>query len=152
MGKSQETFSKKEREKKRIKKREEKRLKKEERRASSDGGGLDNMMAYVDENGVISDTPPDETQKKKAIKAEQIEISVPRRTEEDESPERLGKVVFFNTDKGFGFIRDLETQEKYFVHVNNITEEIEEDDRVIFEIERTPRGLAAMKVKKEKAS
>ena len=63
MARSQETFNKKEKEKKRLKKRQEKQLKKEERKANSKGGGLENMLAYVDENGHITDTPPDRTKK-----------------------------------------------------------------------------------------
>ena len=59
MSKSQETFGKKEKEKKRLKKRKEKAEKREERKETSKGGGLANMLAYVDEHGNISDTPPD---------------------------------------------------------------------------------------------
>jgi len=74
MAKSQQTFSKIEKEKKKIKKREEKQKKKEERRANSKkGSGFDSMIAYVDENGHLTDTPPDPSKKKK-IKAENIEI------------------------------------------------------------------------------
>ncbi|MFN9520092.1 MAG: cold shock domain-containing protein, partial [Bacteroidota bacterium] len=51
MSKSQETFSKKEKEKKRLKKRQDKAQKKEERKANSlKGKSLEDMMAYVDEN------------------------------------------------------------------------------------------------------
>jgi hypothetical protein len=49
MSKSQETYSKKEKEKKRLKKRKEKQEKRAERKAASKGGGLENMMAYIDE-------------------------------------------------------------------------------------------------------
>ena len=79
MARSQETFSKKEKEKKRLKKRQDKLAKREERKANSEGGGLENMMAYVDENGMITDTPPDPNAKKKVIKASSIEIGVPKR-------------------------------------------------------------------------
>ena len=58
MASSQETFSKREKEKKRLKKRVDKQAKLADRKANSPGGGLDNMMAYVDENGRITDTPP----------------------------------------------------------------------------------------------
>ena len=78
MGKSQETYNKKEKEKKRLKKRQDKLAKKEERKANSDGGGLENMMAYVDENGMIVDTPPDPAKKTK-IKASNIELGVPKK-------------------------------------------------------------------------
>ena len=80
MAKSQQTFNKSEKEKKRLKKREEKQKKREERKANSKKGeGFEEMFAYVDENGQISDTPPDLTKKKVEIKAENIEIGVPKR-------------------------------------------------------------------------
>ena len=147
MGKSQETYNKKEKEKKRLKKRKEKEAKREERRANSQGGGLDNMMAYVDENGNITDTPPDPN-KKKQIKAESIEVSVPKTEKLEVSAIRNGKVEFFDHSKGFGFIRELETQEKFFVHVNGLTEEVDEGDKVSFELEQGMKGLNAVDVKK----
>ena len=148
MGRSQETFGKKEKEKKRHKKKEEKAKRKEERKASSDGGGLENMMAYVDELGNISDTPPDPANKAK-IKAEDIQLGVPKK--EDLGEEDLvheGKVSFFNDSKGYGFIKDLKNQESYFVHVHGLTEEIAEGDKVSFELEKGMKGLNAVKVKK----
>ena len=54
MAKSQETYNKKEKEKKRLKKRQDKNLKMEERKSNPTASGLDAMMAYVDENGHIS--------------------------------------------------------------------------------------------------
>ena len=61
---------------------------------------------------------------------------------------RKGRVEFFNHSKGFGFIKELDTQEKYFVHVNGLIEEIKENDMVIFEIERSFKGMNAVRVKK----
>ena len=148
MGKSQETFNKKEKEKKRLKKRQEKQKRKEERKANSEGGGLENMMAYVDENGNITDTPPDPSVKKKVIKAESIEIGIPKREEVDEPTVRKGRVEFFNDQKGFGFIKELETNEKFFVHVHGLIDEIAENDTVSFELERGMKGMNAVKVKK----
>ncbi|MFC2119412.1 cold-shock protein, partial [Bacteroidota bacterium] len=60
---------------------------------------------------------------------------------------RKGNVSFFNDSKGFGFIKDLETQESVFVHVNNTLEEIKENNIVSFEIEMGPKGPTAVKVK-----
>ena len=66
MAKSQETFNKKEKEKKRLQKRKEKEQRKEDRKANAkEGGSWEDMMAYVDENGNISAAPPDPTKKKK---------------------------------------------------------------------------------------
>src|SRR5688572_4438238 len=123
MGRSQETFNKKENEKKRAKKKQDKEQKKEERKANAaKGQSLDDMMAYVDENGNISSTPPDPTKKKKVINQEDIQIGVPK--QEDLAPVdtvRKGTVTFFNDSKGYGFIKDHETQESIFVHVNGLT-------------------------------
>ena len=59
MGRSQETFHKKEVRNKKEKKRKEKEAKKLARREHEKKGSLDDMIAYVDENGMITDTPPD---------------------------------------------------------------------------------------------
>ena len=60
MAKSKETFNKKEKEKKRLKKKQEKMEKMQERKANAEKGkSLDEMMAYIDENGNLSSTPPD---------------------------------------------------------------------------------------------
>ena len=59
MGKSGETFNKKEKEKKRAKQKKDKAEKMEERKANvKKCKSLDEMMAYIDENGNISSTPP----------------------------------------------------------------------------------------------
>jgi cold shock CspA family protein len=149
MGRSQETFSKKEKEKKKLRKRQDKELKKEDRKAnSSKGKELDEMMAYVDEFGNISDTPPDPTKKKKVIKQEDIQIGVSRQAEPDpEDLIRKGTVTFFNTAKGYGFIKDQESQESIFVHQNGLTSNIKENDKVTFEVEKGQKGLVAVKVK-----
>ena len=147
MAKSQETFSKKEKEKKRLKKRQDKLVKKEERKADSVGGSLESMMAYVDEYGNISDTPPDPTKKKKII-ASNIEIGVPKREDEPEAAARQGKISYWNDSKGYGFIKDLVTQENVFVHVNGTLENVKEGDTVTFEVERGQKGMNAVRVKK----
>ena len=149
MGRSTETFSKKEREKKRSIKLKNKKEKAEDRKANSDKGKtLDEMMAYIDENGNITSTPPDPTKRKKIV-SEDIQISVPKQaalTEQDLI--RNGTVTMFNTSKGFGFIRDHVTQESIFVHINGLTEEVKEGDKVTFETEQGQKGLNAIKVKK----
>tara|TARA_R110001592_G_scaffold88055_1_gene259516 strand:+ start:3668 stop:4114 length:447 start_codon:yes stop_codon:yes gene_type:complete len=147
MAKSQETFNKKEKEKKRLKKRQDKQQKKEERQHNSPGGGLDNMIAYLDEDGNITDTPPDPTIKKKKIDAKSIEIGVPKREDVVETV-RTGRIEFFNDQKGYGFIKELETQEKFFVHVNGLIDEVREGDKVSFELERGMKGMNAVNVKK----
>ena len=147
MGRSQETYYKREKEKKRLKQRKEKQERKEERKANAKSGELEDMMAYVDENGNITDTPPDPSKKKK-VDISAIEIGVPKKEKEIFNPNREGKVEFFNHSKGFGFIRDSENQEKYFVHINGVLDEIDENDKVTYELERGAKGMNAVRVKK----
>jgi len=146
MAKSKETFNKKDKQQRRLKQRQDKQQKKEERRASTKKGkSLEDMMAYVDENGNISDTPPD-PRYKKIFKVEDIQINIPVGNERDFT--RTGTVQFFNQEKGFGFIIDDNTREKIFVHTSNPAEPLKESDKVNFETESGNRGLAAVNVKK----
>ncbi|MDO9512074.1 MAG: cold shock domain-containing protein [Bacteroidales bacterium] len=147
MGRSQETFNKKEVRNKKEKKRKDKEKKKLARKDNEKSGSLDDMIAYVDENGVISNTPPDPT-KKKVINVEDIEIGIPTRGAAEElDPIRKGTVTFFNDSKGYGFIKDIETKESVFVHANNLLEDIKEGNLVSFEVEMGPKGPAAVQVK-----
>ena len=147
MGKSQETFSKKEKEKKRLKKRKDKEEKAQERKANSNKGkSFEEMLAYVDVNGNISDTPPD-PKKVKIINTEDIQISSPKHL--PPTPEeiiRKGRVTFFNESKGYGFIKDEITQQGVFVHINSLSTTIKENDKVTFEIEEGPKGPQAKSV------
>lgn len=142
------TFEKREKEKKRLQKQEEKKRKKEERKANKTGGGLENMMAYVDEFGRITDTPPDPA-KRKEIDISEIEIGVPRRSAEEEAPAaRTGRVDFFDTSKGFGFINEDSSRERLFFHVSGLIDEVRDGDKVTYDVERGPRGMNAVRVKK----
>lgn len=142
-----ETWNKKEREKKKQQERKEKAQKKLERKENSkEGKSFDNMLAYLDENGNLSSKPPD-PRKKINIKLEDIEIGVPKQVPiNPEDLIRKGVVTFFNHTKGFGFIRDLETQESVFVHINSLSEEINESNKVSYEVEMGPKGANAVKV------
>lgn len=146
MGRSQESFQKKEVRKKKEKKRLEKEKKRIARKDSDKKSGLDNMIAYVDEFGNITETPPDPDTKEKT-KAEDIEVSVPKQDPSQQDPTRQGTVSHFNQSKGYGFIRDSVTGESYFVHMNDIVEEIREGNRVSFEPTRGQKGPAAVNVK-----
>ncbi len=150
MAKSQQTYNKTEKEKQKRKKREEKQKKKEARRAEAkeNGGGI--PLAYVDQYGNLTDTPPDPSEKI-VIEAEDIVLGIPKKEEGDEEafdPVRNGKVSFFDHSKGFGFIIDSENNEKYFTHVTGLIDEITENDKVSFELEKGARGMNAVRVKK----
>ena len=149
MAKSQETFSKKEKQKKKLKDRQEKQEKMDERKANAKKGKtLDEMMAYIDENGNITSAPPD-PRRKKVFNSKDMQIGIPKQEDrEQEEVLRTGVVTFFNQDKGFGFIKDMKTQESVFIHVNQLSEPIKENDKVSFEVEMGHKGPSAIKVKK----
>jgi cold shock CspA family protein len=151
MGRSQETYNKKEVRNKKEKKRKDKEKKRLERRENAkEGKSLDDMIAYVDENGRITSTPPDLSSRQK-VKVEDIEISVPKRSSEPpENPVRKGILSFFNESKGYGVIRDLGNQQSVFVHINDFVESISENNKVTFEIEMGHKGPKAVHVKLDK--
>jgi cold shock CspA family protein len=149
MGNFGESVGKKERDKKKMKKRQDKLEKMGDRKAkSTKGKTLEEMMAYLDENGNLSSKPPD-LRNQKRVRAEDMQISTPKAGKIDPADLiRTGIVTFFNESKGFGFIKDTQSQESVFVHVNQLSERIVENERVTFETENGPRGLNAVKVKK----
>ena len=138
-----QSFGKRENEKKKQAKRLEKQKRKEERQAAGPSS-LDDMIAYVDEMGNIVDTPPEERVKQE-VKLEDIAIATPKK--EDVEPEPLkGRVEHFNTAKGYGFIKDLASTEKYFFHVSSAPAPLAEGDIVAFELERGTRGMNAVNI------
>ena len=147
MAKSKETFNKKDKERKRLKLKQDKKQKMEERKANKKNGNeLEGMMAYLDENGNLTDIKPD-PKRKKVFSLEEIQISIPKQ-EDMVDQFHTGVVAFFNDLKGFGFINDQSTQERVFFHVKDIEEELTESDKVRFLVERGPRGLNAVQVTK----
>ena len=148
MARSQNSFNKKEKEKKRLQKRKEKQQKKEDRKVSSQGAdsSLAGMMAYVDENGNIMDSPPDPTRKKEEVNLSSIEIAVPKQQAENLASRR-GRVTYFDTNKGYGFISQDGTQERFFVHSSSLSRPVQEGDKVSFVAKRGVKGMDAINVK-----
>ena len=60
-----------------------------------------------------------------------------------------GTVKFFNNAKGFGFITPDDGSKDVFVHQNGLDDDINEGDKVSYEVEESPKGLNAVNVKKE---
>lgn len=95
---------------------------------------------YVDENGNLSSSPP----------------GVKKATEN--KPERpaagpvqmrhTGILERFNESKGYGFIKDQLTRKTVFVHVHNVDGTLQVNDMVEFEVQESPKGAAAVKVRK----
>lgn len=151
MAKSQQSYNKKEKEKKRLKKKQEKKERREQRKLEKVENGpvaFEDLIRYVDEDGNLTTEKPDPNKKKKVIKASDIMLGVPSREKVEFDPIREGKVKFFNHEKGYGFIMDLDSEESIFVHINNINvDDLNEGDRVLFETEKGPKGLSAINVK-----
>lgn len=139
-----DSFNKKDREKKRRKKKQEKAERKKQRKLE---GKTSEEFMYLDADGNLTPTPPDPSEKKK-IKVEDIQISVSKKEESDESPfSRKGVVKFFNEDKGYGFILDEITNESFFVHVEGLIDKIRDRDKVTFDVGSGPKGPIATGVK-----
>jgi cold shock CspA family protein len=148
MGKSQTTANKKEREKQRARKQQEKKEKMLERKQhKGKGKSLNDMIAYLDENGNISATPPD-PRKKQVFNQEEIQISIPKQEERQQAAQKTGVVSYYNQAKGFGFIIEDETKQRVFVHNSELSGPISENDRVQFEVEKSHKGPSAINLSK----
>ncbi len=146
MGRSKETFGKKEVRNKQDKKRKDKEQRRQEKKVKGKKGSMDDMIAWVDENGMLTSVPPD-LSKKKEIKIENIEIGTPKAEFRIDNKIRTGRLKNFDELKGFGFITDSETKESIFVHKTDCSEDIKIGCRVQFETENSLKGLKAVKVK-----
>ena len=62
---------------------------------------------------------------------------------------KKGVVKFFNTDKHFGFIIVEGSSEQVFVHESGLKNPIRENDKVVFDVEESPKGLRAINVSLE---
>jgi len=130
-----------------MRKQQDKQEKMKERKNNKEKSkSLEDMMAYLDENGNITTTPSDPRTKKLSFRPEDIQISTPKQEDRPQEEKRTGIVAFFNDHKGFGFINDAETRERIFVHVNDLAVAIKENDRVTFEVRMSPKGPAAVNV------
>ncbi|HMI66659.1 MAG TPA: cold-shock protein [Cyclobacteriaceae bacterium] len=59
-----------------------------------------------------------------------------------------GTVKFFNDSKGFGFIKPSDSSEDIFVHSSGLIDEIRENDKVKFDVERGKKGMNAVRVER----
>lgn len=58
-----------------------------------------------------------------------------------------GTVKFFNTEKGFGFIKHNDSNQETFVHVSGLIDQIKENDQVEFDLQKGQKGMNAVNVK-----
>ncbi|RAJ08340.1 cold shock CspA family protein [Chitinophaga skermanii] len=142
-----DSFSKKANQNKRAKAKEDKAAKMRDRKLNNNKGkGLEDMLAYIDENGNLSSKPPKETT--------EFEIDASDMTVKEITPNapkdtaNTGIVSFYNSAKGFGFISVKGSSDRIFFHNRNLLQPVQENDHVTFEVERTARGNSAVDVKK----
>lgn len=131
-------------EKQKLQKRNEK-AKRREIKKYTGSQSFEDMIAYVDENGCISSTPPDMRNRTK-IAVEDIQIATQKRV--DIVPEFFnGRVEHFNEDKGYGFIKDIASMDKYFFHINDAACVIKTGNRVTFKTALGRKGMCAVEIK-----
>ncbi|WP_298737925.1 cold-shock protein [uncultured Chitinophaga sp.] len=143
-----DSFSKKEQKNRKAKAKQEKAEKKLERKNNNNKGkGLEEMLAYVDENGNLSSVPPQGGAPE--IPLDQIRIDAKPRPEDVSEPAvNTGSISYFNSSKGFGFITEDRSKERVFFHINQLAQPVKEGDKVTFLKERTARGYNAVDVKR----
>jgi cold shock CspA family protein len=149
-----ESFGKKDNEKRKQQKRKEKEEKREERQANAKKGqNLEDMLAYVDEFGNITSSPPDPTKKRAEVNLDDIQLGARRRDDDEGGADtlRTGMITNFNTAKGYGFIKDQQSGDSIFVHINALIDKVREGDKVSYEITRGPKGLNAVSVRRYEA-
>lgn len=141
-----DSFSKKEKTKQKAKKKQEKLEKIMERRNTDPSTkSFEDMIAYVDEYGNLSDKPP-EAGAKKDINPDDILIGATPIEPDDKVLK--GTVLFFDESKSYGFIGNNKTGEKLFVHSSGLTAPVKEGDKVSYEKERAEKGFKAVNVNK----
>ena len=59
-----------------------------------------------------------------------------------------GTVKFFNEEKGYGFIKHDDSSKETFVHANGLIDQIEANDKVIFDVQDGRKGPNAVNVKR----
>lgn len=144
-----DTFNKKEVRNKKEKKRKEKDKRRQEKKGDKGKKSFDDMIAYVDEYGNITNDP-EAVKEVEETNLEDIEISTPKQEKIPEEKVKSGVLVYYNDSKAYGFIRQDNSDDKIFVHINSMVDVINEQDKVTFEVEKGPRGLIARDVRLKK--
>lgn len=140
-----ESWNKKEREKKKRQNAKEKQERKLERKENTkNGNNLEDMLAYVDENGFLVSAPPDKSSRVE-INAEDIVLGIPKMEEQEERREE-GIVTYYNDEKGYGFIRDNRTKQSVFFHKKQLTGNVNLQTKVSFVITKGLKGPEAQEV------
>lgn len=138
------SFNKRQKEKLKQQKKLEKQKRKELRK-SQGKSSMDDMIAYEDDYGQLHSSPDNIV--KDEVKLEDIEVSTPKKSEDEEENAFLtGKVSYLNVEKGYGFIQQEDTRNSYYFRLSNAPEEIEIEDKVAFLTEDSARGKNAIHI------
>ncbi len=140
-----ESFAKKERNKNKAKKKEQKAQKLMDRKQSGTKSSFEDMIAYVDEYGNLTDQPVNAVRTE--IKLEDIQLGAAKL--EVEVREYEGVLASYDPLKGYGFITESVSGNKIFVHRSSFLDPIKENDLLVFEQEKGPRGYSAVQVRKK---
>jgi cold shock protein len=60
---------------------------------------------------------------------------------------KTGIVKFFNSEKGFGFIKHDDSNQETFVHASGLIDQVKQNDRVEFDVQAGKKGMNAVNVK-----
>lgn len=141
MSRNQLTFKKKERAKKQQQKKQEKQERREVNKSNNNKGkALEEMFAYVDEFGNISDTPPAQPYK---FKEEDLQ-----RPKDPEDEYLFGKVSYYNEAGHYGFIRDNVTRETVYFNDKLAGMVLDLNQGVKYKYIRTKQGNQISEVEK----
>jgi cold shock protein len=61
---------------------------------------------------------------------------------------KKGTVKFYNVSKGFGFIKDNDTNEEIFVHASGLVDQVKDGDTVTYDVTEGKKGMNAVNVKR----
>lgn len=137
------SFNKRQKEKLKQQKKLEKQKRKELRK-SQGKDSMDDMIAYEDDFGQLHSSPDEIV--KDEVKLEDIEVSIPKKSDEEEDTSLTGKVSYLNVEKGYGFIQQEDSRNSYYFRLSNAPEEIEIEDKVSFKTEDSARGKNAIDI------
>lgn len=138
-----DSFSKKENFKKKLQKQKEKAQKREERKSNNNKGkGLEEMFLYVDANGQLVETRPDNIER---VEIDPNDIQLGAAPIEMEETLKTG-IITFLSDKGYGFITENNSKDNIFFHENNCSQPVKKGNKVSFEKEKSPKGFSAINI------
>ena len=101
-------------------------------------------FVYVDHLGNFTDTPPDPAEKEE-ISLESINLGAAKNQILMKNPR---KVSFYDSEKGFGFIKNISSHDSYFFHFSECKDTLNVGDKVQFDTVRGEKGLNAVKINK----